>query len=207
MQLGNLPKGGIVVGALSNGGVTIEKDSVMLVKNHIPVLEEVIAEIDRAIKTNLDFSNSKAIPTVCERNSSATSSDLIEVVVMGKDIVTLNRGLMGKQVEKKSGFEELEIGFTVGCGNVHGNRNNSKFRPKKSGNQDKRGSQSLHSPKKVEFVKESTNGNPIKSSVVDLEHGHKRKQTKKLIREGTNVKGKRNKKLWRMNKVFGQHWD
>ena len=59
----------------------------------------------------------------------------------------------------------LEIGFKVGYGNVHGNRNNSKGRPKKSGNQDKSGSQSLHIPKKVESVKESTNGNPIKSSL------------------------------------------
>ena len=67
--------------------------------------------------------------------------------------------------------------------------------PKKSGNQDKRGSQSLHSPKKVEFVKESTNGNPIKSSVVDVEHGHKRKQTEKLIREGMEVKGEKKQKI------------
>ena len=158
MQSGSLHKGGIIVGAPSDGGVTIEKDSVMLVKNHIPVLEEVIAEIDRAIKTDLDFSNSKAIPTVCVPNSSATSSDLIEMVVMGKDIVTLNRGLMGKQVEKTLGFEGLEIGFTVGCGNVHGNRNTSTGRPKRSGNQEKSGSQSLPSPKEAGTMEESTIG-------------------------------------------------
>ena len=78
---------------------------------------------------------------------------------------------------------------------MHGNRNNSKGRPKKSGNQDKSGSQSLHIPKKVESVKESTNGNPIKSSVVDVEPGYERKQTKKLIREGTDVKGKKKQKI------------
>ena len=78
---------------------------------------------------------------------------------------------------------------------MHGNRNNSKVQPKKSGNQDKSGSQSLHSPKRVEFVKESTNGNPIKSSVVDVEPGYERKQTKKLIRESMEVKGEKKQKI------------
>ena len=93
------------------------------------------------------------------------------------------------------GFEGLEIGFKVGYGNKHGNRNTSKGQPKKNGNQDKSGSQSLHSPKKVESIKESTNGNPIKSSIVDVEPGHKRKQSEKLIREGTDVKGEKKQKI------------
>ena len=33
------------------------------------------------------------------------------------------------------------------------------------------------------------------SSVVDMEHGHKRKQTKKLIREGMEVKGEKKQKI------------
>ena len=86
---------------------------------------------------------------------------------------------------------------------MHGNRNNSKVRLKKSGNQDKRGRQSLHSPKKVEFVKESTNGNPIKSSVVDMEHGDKRKQTEKLIWEGMEVKGEKKQKIVENEQGFG----
>ena len=63
--------------------------------------------------------------------------------------------------------------------------------PKRSDNQDKGVSQSLHSPKKVESVEESTIGSPktmknwkrlitrpqilINSSIVDVELGHKRK--------------------------------
>ena len=180
MQSDSLPENGIVDGALSKGVGTVEKDSIVIVKNHVPIFEELISEIDRAIQTDSDFSFSKASPSVSVPDSSAISSDLIEVVVMDEDTITLNHGLMGKQVKQKSGFEGLERGFKVGYGNVHGNRNNSKVQPKKSGNQDKRGSQSLHSPKKVEFVKESTNGNPIKSSVVDVEHEHKRKQTEKI---------------------------
>ena len=195
VQSDSLPKDGIVDGAPSEGAGTVEKDSIVIVKNHVPVFEEQISEIDRAIQTDSDFSFSKASPSVGVPDSSAISSDLIEVVVMDEDTATLNRGLMGKQVEQKSVFEGLEIGFKAGYGNVHGNRNNSKVRPKKGGNQDKRGSQSLHSPKKVEFVKELTNGNPIKSSVVDVEHGHKRKQTKKLIREGMEVKGEKKQKI------------
>ena len=131
MQSNGLPKDGIVDGAPSEGAGTVEKDSIVIVKNHIPVFEELISEIDCAIQTDSDFSFSKASPFVSVPDSSAISSDLIEVVVMYKDTVTLNRGLMGKQVEQKSSFEGLEIGFKVGYGNVHGNRNNSKVRPKK----------------------------------------------------------------------------
>ena len=195
----------------------------MPVKNHVPVLKEVIAEVDRAHKTVSDFSNSKAIPTVCVPDSSVTSSDLVEVVVMGEDTVTLNRGLMGKQVEKKSGFKGLEIGFTVGCGNVHGNRNTSKGWPKRSSYQGKSGSQSLPNPKEVESVEESTIGSRTtmknwkrlttkpqilnKSSIVDVELGFKRKQTGNLNRKVRILREKRNKKLWRMSKVLCQPWD
>ena len=37
--------------------------------------------------------------------------------------------------------------------------------------------------------------NPIKSSIVDVEPGHKRKQSEKLIREGTDVKGEKKQKI------------
>ena len=120
-------------------------------KNHVPIFEGLISEIDRAIQTNSDFSNSKATPTVCVPDNSTISSDLIKVVVMDEDTATINRGLMGKKVEQKSspGFEELEIGFKVGCGNVHGNKNTSKGQSKRSGSQEKSGSQFLHRPKKL----------------------------------------------------------
>ena len=107
MQSGSLLEGGIVTGAPLDGGVIAEKESVMPVKNHVPVLEEVIAEIDRAINIDSVFSNSKAIPTLCVPESSATSLDLIEVVVMGEDTVTLNRGLMEKQFRGKKGFRGI----------------------------------------------------------------------------------------------------
>ena len=37
--------------------------------------------------------------------------------------------------------------------------------------------------------------NPIKSSIVDVKPGHKRKQSEKLIREGTDVKGEKKQKI------------
>ncbi|KAK9986867.1 hypothetical protein SO802_031818 [Lithocarpus litseifolius] len=137
-------------------------NSILSVQNHVPAFEELISEIDRAIQTDSDFSNSKETPTVCVPAYSAISSDLIEVVVMDEDTITLNCGLMGKEVEYISppGFEGLEVGFKVGCGNVHGNKNTSKGRPKRSGNQEKSGSQSLHSPKQVKSVEESIVGSP-----------------------------------------------
>ena len=213
MQSSSLPKGGIIDDAPSDGGVTIEKDSILTVKNHVPIFEELISEIDRAIQTDSDFSNSKATPTVCVPDNSAISSDLIQVAVMDEDTATINRGLIGKQVEQKSplGFEELEIGFKVGCGNVHGNKNTSKGQSKRSGSQEKSGSQSLHCPKKVESVEESTIGSPKTmknwkpettrpqilnmSSIIKVELGHKRKQTKTLNRERTDVKGKKKHKI------------
>ena len=89
-------------------------------------------------------------PANCVPDNSVISSNLIEVVVMDEDTVILNSDLMGKQGEhiSPSGFEGLEIGFKVGCGNVQGNKNTGKGRPKRSDNQDKGVSQSLYSPKK-----------------------------------------------------------
>ena len=59
MQLGSLIEGGSFEGVPTNGGVTIDKGAIMTVKKHILDFEELIAEIDRAIQTDLDFSNSK----------------------------------------------------------------------------------------------------------------------------------------------------
>ena len=74
----------------------------MTVKNHILDFEELITEIDHAIQTDLDFSNSKATPTNYVPDNSVISSNLIEVVVMDEDTVILNRDLMGKQNEQIS---------------------------------------------------------------------------------------------------------
>ena len=90
---------------------------------------------------------------------------------------------------------------------MHGHKNNSKGRPKRSGNPDKSVSQSLHSLKKVESMEESTIGSPKtmknwkrltirpqilnNSSIVDVELGHKMKQTENLNREATGVKGEK----------------
>ena len=49
MQSGNLPKGGSFDGAPTNGGVTVEKDAILTVKNHVLDFEELITEINRAI--------------------------------------------------------------------------------------------------------------------------------------------------------------
>ena len=99
MQSDSLPEDGIVDSAPSEGAGTVEKDSIMIEKNHVPVFEELISKIDRAIQTGSDFSFSKASPSVSVPDSNTISSNLIEVVVMDEDTVTLNRGLMGKQVE------------------------------------------------------------------------------------------------------------
>ena len=66
-------------------------------KKHVLDFEELITEIDHAIQIDLDFSNSKATPTDCVPDNSEIVSDLIKVVVMDEDTVTLNRELMGKQ--------------------------------------------------------------------------------------------------------------
>lgn len=167
-----------------------------------------------------DFSNSKVTPT-----DSVISSNLIEVVVMDEDTVILNHDLMGKQGEQISspGFEGSEIGFKVGCGDMQGNKNNGKGRPKRSDNQDKGVSQSLYSPKKIESVEESTIKSPktmknwkrlttrsqilINGSIVDVEPGNKRKQEENSIKETTGVMRKKNIESWRMSKVLCQLWD
>ena len=161
-QLGSLTEGGSFDGALANGGVTVDKGVIMIVKKHVPDFEELITEIDHAIQTGSDFSNSKATPTDCMPNNSEISSNLIEVVVMDEDTIILNCDLMGKQGEQisPSGFKRLEISFKFGCGNGQGNKSISKGWPKRSGNRDKGVSQSMHSPKEVESVEKSTIGSP-----------------------------------------------
>ena len=161
-QLGSLLEGGCFDGASANGGVMVDMGAILTMKKHVPDFEELIMEIDRAIQTDLDFSNLKATPTNCVPDNSEIVSNLIEVVVMDEDTVTLNRDLMGKQSKQisPSGFEGSEICFKVGCGYGQGNKSNSKGRPKRSGSKDKGVSQSRHSPKVVESVEKSTIGSP-----------------------------------------------
>ena len=94
---------------------------------------------------------------------------------------------------------------------MHGNRNTSKSRPKRSCSQEKGGSQSLPSPKEGKSLEESTIGSRTtmknwkrlttkpqilnKSSIVDVELGFKRKQTGNLNREGTDIKGEKKQKI------------
>ena len=94
---------------------------------------------------------------------------------------------------------------------MHGNRNTSKSRPKRSCSQEKGGSQSLLSPKEGKSMEESTIGSRTtmknwrrlttkpqilnKSSIVDVELGFKRKQTGNLNREGTDIKGEKKQKI------------
>ena len=191
-QLGSLTEGGSFDGALANGGVTVDKGAIMIVKKHVPDFEELITEIDHAIQTGSDFSNSKATPTDCMPNNSEISSDLIEVVVMDEDTIILNCDLMGKQGEQISlpGFKRLEISFKFGCGNGQGNKSISKGWPKRSGNRDKGVSQSMHSPKEVESVEKSIN-----SSIVDVEPGKKMKQTKNMNKKATVVKGEKKHRI------------
>ena len=127
-------------------------------KNHIPVFKELITENDCAIQTDSKFSNLKTTPSNCIPNNNVFSSDLIEVVVMDEDTIILNREFMGKQGAPV--FKGSKIGFKVGCGNVQGNKNIGKGRPKSSDNQDKGVSQFLYSPKKVESVEQSIIGSP-----------------------------------------------
>ena len=212
-QLGSLPEGGSFDGALANSGVTVDKVAFLTVKNHVPDFEELITEIDRAIQTDLDFSNLKATPTNCVPDNSKIVSNLIEVVVMDEDTVTLNRDLMGKQSKQisPSGFEGSEICFKVGYGYGQGNKSNSKGRPKRSGSKDKGVSQSMHSPKVVESVEKSIIGSPkammnwkrltirpqtlINSSIVDMESGQKRKQVENMNKEATVVKGEKKHRI------------
>ncbi|KAF3962510.1 hypothetical protein CMV_012983 [Castanea mollissima] len=138
-QVGSLPEGGSFDGAPANGGVIVEKDAILTVKNHVLVFEELVTETDRAIQTDSESSNSKTIPTDCVLDNNVISSNLIEIVVMDEDTVILNRDLIGKQSEQISPpvFEVSKKGFKVGCGNVIGNKTTSKGRPKRSGNIDK----------------------------------------------------------------------
>ena len=170
-------------------------------------------EIDHAIQTDSDFSNSKATPTYCVPNNSEISSDLIEIVVMDEDTIILDCDLIGKQGEQISppSFKGSEISFKVGCGNGQGNKSISKGWPKRSGNRDKGVSQSMHSPKEVESVEKSTIGSPkemmnqkrltttpqtlINSSIVDVEPGKKMKQTKNMNKKATVVNGEKKHRI------------
>ena len=161
------------------------------------------------------FSNLKTPPTDCMLDKSVIPSELIEVVVMDEDIVILSRDLMGKQGTPI--FEGSKIDFMIGCGKVKGNKTTGKGRPKRNGNIDKCVSQSLHSPKRVKLVENSTTGSPkammnwkrlgtrpqtlINSSIVDVELGHKRKQAKIMNKETTGAKGE--KKYRTMEKEQG----
>ena len=93
------------------------------------------------------------------------------------------------------GFEGLEIGFKVGYGNKHGNRNTSKGQPKKMVIKIKVGVNLCIAQKKWSLLRSLQMENPIKSSIVDVAPGHKRKQSEKLIREGTDVKGEKKQKI------------
>ena len=111
-QTGSLPENDIFDGALANDGVTVKKDAITPVKNHVPVFEELIMENDCAIQTNSKFSNLKTTPTDCMPNNRVFFSDLIEVVVMDEDTIILNHDFMGKQGAPV--FKGSEIGFKVG---------------------------------------------------------------------------------------------
>ena len=105
-QFGSLPEGGNFDGAPANGGVMVDKGAILTMKKHVLDFEELITEIDRAIQTDSNFSNSKATPTDCMPNNSEIVSDLIVVVVMDEDTVILIHDLMGKQGKQisPSGF-------------------------------------------------------------------------------------------------------
>ena len=192
-------------GASAYSGVTVENDVILLMKNHVSASKELITKVNRAIQTVSKFSNLKTPPTDYVPDNSMIPSKLIEVVVMDEDIVILNRDLMGKQGALI--FEGSEIGFMVGCGNMKGNKTTGKGRPKRSGNIDICVSQSLHSPKRVESVENSTTGSPkammnwkrlgtrpqtlINSSIVYMELWHKRKQAENRNKETTGAKGEK----------------
>ena len=95
-QVGSLLEDDSFDGAPTNVGISVEKDAILPVKNHVPVSEELITEIDRAIQIDSKFSNLKTTPTDCVPNNSVISSELIEVVVMDEDTVILNCDLMGE---------------------------------------------------------------------------------------------------------------
>ncbi|KAF3946195.1 hypothetical protein CMV_027509 [Castanea mollissima] len=107
-------------------------------------------------------------------------------------------------------FEGSDIGFKVGYGNVQGNKNKSKVRPKRSGNHEKGVSQSLYGPKKVEAEEESKNGSPktkknwkrlaraqiiSNSSTADMDSKHKRKQVGNCNKDAIGVKREKKHKI------------
>ena len=112
--------------------------------------------IEKPQQRILELSPSTPIDWVPD--NSEISLDLIEVVVMDEDMVNHNCDLMGKQGEQISplSFKGSHIRFKVGYGNGQGCKGTSKGQPKRNGNKDKGVSQSMHSPKVVEFVGEST---------------------------------------------------
>ena len=150
--------------------------------------------------------------------------DLIEVEVT-EDNPMLDKWNLKTKVDKdnvnssgvafevgfKVSFEGPGIHFKVGCGNGQGSKGTSKGRPKRSGKKDKGVSQSMHNPKVVESVEKSTIESSKAmmswkrlttrpqilnmSSIIKVELGHKRKQTKTLNRERTDVKGKKKHKI------------
>jgi len=120
-QVDKLPEGGKLNVAPADGGVTVEKNANMAVKNPVSGFEELVTESDHAIQTSSEFSNFKTVSIDCLPDNSMISFGLIKVAVMDEDIVILNRDLMGKQSEKISPpvFEESSISpsiFMVGCG-------------------------------------------------------------------------------------------
>ena len=197
---------------------------------HTSVFEELIRDIDIAINMDLVVSNLKGNQLDPIRLQDNTGCDLIEVVVtednpmnekwnlktrVGKDNV--NSSGVASEVGFNVGFEGLEKQFKIGCGKGQGSKGTSKGRPKRNGNIDKCVSQSLHSPKRVKPVENSTTGSPkammnwkrlgtrpqtlINSSIVDVELGHKRKQAKIMNKETTGAKGE--KKYRTMEKEQG----
>ena len=203
-QSGSLSEGGRFDGVSAGGGVTVEKATPLPVKNHVPIFVELVMEFDCDIQTESDFLNPKMTPTDDVTENCAISSDLIEVVIMDED--ALNCDLMRKQRERIStlSFEGSDIGFKVGCGNVQGNKNKSKGRPKRIGNQEAGVSQSLYSPKKIASVVEPTTRSSksmkswkrfttrpyilSNSSSRNVEPGHKRKQVENLNMDAIGVK-------------------
>ena len=203
-QAGGVPEDESFDGAPADGGVSVEKDAM---KSHVPIPEELNTGIDCALQTGSTFSNFKTPPTDYVTDNSVIPAELVEVVVVDEDTITLNHDFMGKQGAPI--FEGSD--FMVGWGNVKGNKTTGKVRAKRNGNMDKCVSQPLHNPKRVGSGEKSTIGSPkammnwkrlgtrpqtlINSSIVDLELGHKRKQAENMNKEHTIVKGKKKKRI------------
>ena len=94
---------------------------------------------------------------------------------------------------------------------MQGNKNKSKGRPKRSGNQEIGVSQSLYSPKKVASVEEPIAGSPktmkswkrlttrpqilSNSSIGDVDPGHKRKLVENLNKDAIEVKREKKQRI------------